>query len=194
MCSTGSGSGQTNFLLLIVPVLKLPLQLPIHNLGNWQHLTKLPLYICVCVYSYCTVFLCFLLSACAHALSAHRSASTCVLKFVSVYNHVCLRLFACRLSFWFCSVPSVCFCSSVLFVAVHTIPLSSLPPFVSSLSLYLPHRLPITLHKARITQATPFHLLSSSSFLNLALQFKALSPSSAKSILCLFLFFIFFHF
>lgn len=103
-------------------------------------------------------------------------ASTCVLVFVSVCNCVRprLRLFARRLSFF--SIPSVSSCSSVLLfvvvVVVHTFhtPILSLSPpslhlFHLSLSpLYLPHRLHITLHKARITQATPFHLVSSLKF------------------------------
>lgn len=52
------------------------------------------------------------------------------------------------------------------FVVFHTILTFllgvSLPPFVSSLSSCFLHYLLITLHKARITQATPFHLLAPS--------------------------------
>lgn len=52
----------------------------------------------------------------------------------------------------------------------------------SSLSLYLPHRLCISLHKARITQATPFHLLSSSSSLLPHSLFKIQSPVFSPSV------------
>ncbi len=61
----------------------------------------------------------------------------------------------------------VCCCSH----CSHPPPPPPPPPpssiYFISLSLYLPHRLPITLHKARITQATPFHLLPFPFFLSL---------------------------
>lgn len=87
---------------------------------------------------------------------------------VSISVHMCLYMLALVTA----SVH-VCICSHVVchFAPSHlsaTVRVlfcccshCSLPPFISSLSLSLPHRLPITLHKARVTQATPFHLLSS---------------------------------
>lgn len=130
---------------------------------------------CVCV---STVRLCFCTRVSTRCLrvSVRPHVSSDLSAFVTVC--VCFaRRLSCR------SVPSVRFCSSVLFVVVRTVPtlllllpvlllLLLLPPFISSLPLYLPHRLPNTLHKARIAQATPFHLLSSS------LKFIVLSPSS----------------
>lgn len=90
---------------------------------------------------------------CAHALSVYFYACS------HVFESVLTRL----LSFY--SIPSVCFCSSVICCCGSHHPHLPTPPCISSpsLSLSLPHRLPITLHKAKITQATPFHLLSSSS-------------------------------
>ena len=93
----GSGFGQTNFLLLIVPVLKLPLQLLIHHLGNWQHLTKIPVCVCVCVCSYFTVCLCFRL--CVRPCVVY--VSLCVHMCPYIFSCFCprLRLFTRRLSF-----------------------------------------------------------------------------------------------
>lgn len=83
--------------------------------------------------------------------------------FLCVLTCVCESVLTRLLSFY--SIPSVCFCSSVICCCGSHHPHLPTPPCISSpsLSLSLPHRLPITLHKAKITQATPFHLLSSSS-------------------------------
>ena len=178
----GSGFGQTNFLLLIVPVLKLPLQLLIHHLGNWQHLTKIPVCVCVCVCSYFTVCLCFRL--CVRPCVVY--VSLCVHMCPYIFSCFCprLRLFTRRLSFL---LRPICLLLLACFVCCcsrrsHPPPPPSLPPLISSSSLYLPHRLPITLHTARITQATPFHLLYSSLFLSL-LTIQTSSVSSATSML-----------
>lgn len=130
----GSGFGRTNFRLLIVPLC-----------GS-------------CHYNY------------QHTIWASGSLSLkslCMRPHVPSYLLVFVSMLVCSHLVCHCtSVPSVCFCSSVFVCCCshrsHLL-LLLLPAFLPSLSVYLPHRLPITLHKARITQATPFHLLSSSS-------------------------------
>lgn len=140
---------------------------------------KMPTCVCVCVYllyvvCMCRVFLCAPMHA--HVLIFFSAVVTAWFTSASACNDVCH------------SSPShlstCCLCA--LFVVVHTFAhiLLLLLPFFSSLCLYLPHRLHITLHKARITQATPFHLVSSSSSLPLLkIQSPLFSPSvcSTKS-------------
>lgn len=79
------------------------------------------------------------------------------------------------------------------FTPLRTPPLPTPPPplHFSSLCLHLPHRLCISLHKARITQATPFHLLSSSSCSSLLppslfkIQSPVFSPSVCATRVCI---------
>lgn len=88
------------------------LQLPVHHLGGWQHLTQIP----VCVQLLCVCYLCVFLFS------------------VTVHVGVCLLSFR--------SIPSVCFCSFcfVAVATFLLLLLLFLPSFVSSRSL--PHRLP----------------------------------------------------
>lgn len=123
---------------------------------------------------------------CAHALylymcphvSLYVSVCNCVsasvrTSSVILLHPICLLLLVCFVLLLF--TP---FTPSYLTPSLPSPP--SLLPLISSLPLSLPHRLPITLQKARITQATPFHLLSSSSFLSL------LTIQSPFSFICLY--------
>lgn len=120
----GSGFGQTNFLLLIGPLLKLPLLTTNTPSGQLAASHK----------NHCAT-VCLFPAVHAYALSACLYASTRVCIFVSVCNrvrvHVCARSHVvCRFAPSHLSASVGLFC----FVVIHTVP-TLLPPFISSLAL-----------------------------------------------------------